>query len=202
MSTIERETPARTPGAAAAMAGILSLVGFALLSGCSTGEVGGPASSAAPVEEGNEDGTREGGVGGAFGFNRDTPELLPFDVRLGRVADTAGVSVEDPMLDELRANRVGLGDYDHANGVLPDSSWNASRVALWTRSLLPVCSSQAVRAKYAELPEELPEMILAAWGREATVDDLADFDQETEGLGAEAAYLVSCLGVLSAAEMV
>lgn len=170
------------------------------------------ASAARPDVPSSPGGAANGGAPGsdepawqpAFGIDHSQPALLPLDMRLRRLADALGVSVDDPLLDAARDARIALGGYDHAQGVLPDGLWIASRVASWVRVLRPICGSDAMRARYPALPDALPSLIRAAWGRSAQPEDLADFETElaAAGLDAAAQYEAICLAVFSAAEFV
>src|SRR5688572_16402654 len=64
-------------------------------------------------------------LGDAFSLPQEQFVLLPFSVRLAKVAAVAGLPPEDALFDELRANRLDLGDHDFAHGVRPDRSWSS-----------------------------------------------------------------------------
>src|SRR5882724_5155053 len=66
-----------------------------------------------------------------FKVRNTEPELVPFDMRIRRIASAIGVDVNNPMFDTMYKNSLKLGDYDYANGALPDGSWNANRIASW-----------------------------------------------------------------------
>lgn len=139
-----------------------------------------------------------------FAISKAAPELLPFDVRLNRVATIVGLSPTDPLFDDLRRNRIALGDYDHAAGVLPDSTWSASRMALWTRLMRPICASPQMTAMYPNLPDDLDELIRVAYGREPEVGEVEDVGQvlfETPLPSAAVEYETVCLAVLGSAEL-
>src|SRR5689334_7945226 len=74
----------------------------------------------------------------SFALAIEQPQLLPFNVRLGRLSAVVGVPTTDPIFDLVRRNRTSLGDHDFANGQQPDRLWTASRMALWVRSIKPV----------------------------------------------------------------
>jgi hypothetical protein len=140
-----------------------------------------------------------------FGVTGTTQlQLLPFDNRLRRVADVAGVDISDPILEAMRASAHYLGDYDYAEGVPPDSSWNASRINEWARTLIPVCSSMPMMTRYPSFPEFTPQLIANAWGREAMPEDLQEIQDSVDasGLDPAVAYQTVCIAVLSAAEFV
>jgi len=131
----------------------------------------------------------------------DQPLLLPFWVRLARVADVAGVTEDDPLLSTLRAKRVDLGDHDHANGIQASQLWNASRMKTWVDALQPVCASDQLRDRFL-LPADLDGFIEAAYGRVATDDEKATMALAVEGLGPDATHQTLCLAIFTSAEFV
>jgi hypothetical protein len=143
-------------------------------------------------------------AGVPFKVRNTEPELVPFEMRLRRIANTLGVSTDNPMFADMNKNSLKLGDYDYANGALPDGSWNANRIAAWLLALKPVCNSPEMKAKYPSLPESLPALIRAAWGHVPSVDDTADFESAIAATGADAAvnYESTCMAVFTAAEFV
>lgn len=129
--------------------------------------------------------------------------VLPFAVRLEKVAAVAGVPVADPLLNSLRDNRVSLGDYDFANSRQPDKTWTALKVADWVRAIKPVCASPQMHAKYSALPDKLPAFVEAAYGRAATPDDTAAVTSSEMGLPTSATrYETICVAMLSSLEFV
>jgi hypothetical protein len=152
-----------------------------------------------------------GATGGAsttssvpFKVRNTEPELVPFDMRVRRIATAIGVDVENPMFADMYASNLKLGDYDYANGALPDGSWNANRIAVWVDALKPVCGSPEMKAKYPALPANLPELVRAAWGHLPSSEDTADFASAlgSAGLDAATSYEATCMAVFSAAEFV
>jgi hypothetical protein len=139
----------------------------------------------------------------AFGIDDSQPALLPVEMRLRRLAAVLGLPVADPLFDGVRSARIALGGHDHAQGVLPDGLWIASRMTAWVRVLQPICNSQAMQERYPALPQALPELLRAAWGRPAEAADMADFEP-LFAAGGDAAlqYETACLAVFSAAEFV
>lgn len=139
-----------------------------------------------------------------FALDRESPRLLPFETRLARVAAVAGVETSDPLLAPMRDQAIALGGYDHSRGILPDSSWSASRIAAWVRVLRPICGSDEMLARYPELPAagDLDALVAAAWGRAATEDDRVAITSALSGLPADAQRESACLVVLSAGEAV
>jgi hypothetical protein len=134
---------------------------------------------------------------------REQIQLLPFEVRLARVATVAGVDLMDPILADLRNNHIDLGDYDYANGVKPDGTWNATRIGLWVKSLRAVCDSAAMKRKYPALPANLGDLVFAAYGRSADDDDrLAASEAANASFDDATRYRLVCLAMLSAVEFV
>ena len=134
---------------------------------------------------------------------RGQVELLPFRVRLSRVAQVAGVATDDPLLETMRAHALELGDHDFASGVRPDLRWTSSRMGIWVKSLLPVCDAEAVQARYPSLADDPGELITAAYGREPTGDDLAAVDEALVDLTDPAErFRATCLAILSSVEFV
>lgn len=140
----------------------------------------------------------------AFESGRSQVELLPYNVRLARVAGVLGVTSDDPALAEMRERHLELGDHDFATGVRPNLTWTSSRMSAWVAALMPVCQSEPMRARYPTLPGGAGDLMAAAYGRPATPEDLAAVD---EGLADvpiddEERYMATCLAILSSAEFV
>jgi hypothetical protein len=130
------------------------------------------------------------------------PVLLPFDVRISRLSAVVGLPYSDPAFDTLRANATQLGDYDYANGLEPDNTWTAFKLSLWVQSLKPVCSSQAMLARYPGLPESLRPLVETAYGRALSEQDSADMNAALGALplSPESRTQTTCLAVLSSLE--
>lgn len=137
----------------------------------------------------------------AFDLATEQPQLLPFNVRLARLAAVVGVPATDPIFDAVRKNRTSLGDHDFANGQQPDRLWSASRMSLWVRSLKPVCASKAMRDAYPALPGSLPLLVENAFGRSINDEDRASVAVADE-LAEDVRYQTICLAILSSAEFV
>lgn len=177
-----------------------ALLALALVAGCQ-GKLGertsdeGDGLETAPGEEFEP----------AFTAPDSQPQLLPFWVRLQRVASVVDRPLDDAIFDTLEDNRMGLGDYDYASGVKPDRMWSPARMALWAKSLRPVCASDAMHARFPNLStsnDERLSMASIAWGREVAASELA-FDTPTFTAVPEAErYDTICLAILSAAEFV
>ncbi|MCA9600449.1 MAG: hypothetical protein KC417_00410 [Myxococcales bacterium] len=186
-----------------ALRAVLCAVGLALC-GCH-----GAVEGSAGPQGAAGDADRNGAASSApFALSDEAAKLLPFDVRLAKVAAVVGVPTSDPVFDAMRERRLALGDYDHAVGVLPDSQWSASRMAEWVRVLRPICQSDAFKLKSPNLPAGLDTLIAAAYGRDATSQDREDVElglggpTGTTALTAEQEHELTCLSVLSSAEMV
>lgn len=164
----------------------------------------------APVNPGTAGtGTGTGGAttvaaGTPFGVRTGTPELLPFDVRVRRVANALSVPVTNPMFADMTSKNVQLGDYDHAHGALPDNLWLARRLATWADSLTAVCGSPEMKALFPALPENAPQLIKAAWGRTPLAEETAEVNTMVAeaALPATESYEATCMSIFTAAEFV
>lgn len=138
----------------------------------------------------------------AFDPTTDSVRMLPFRVRLQKLADVVGVPVDAPMFDRLRELRLDLGDYDFAKGVSPDLSWTSRKMALWIDGLLPVCDSAEMKQRYPDWEDALPSFVLRAHGRPLQPDDSAIVQQAlTEApIPAALQHRTLCVGLLSSAE--
>ena len=130
-------------------------------------------------------------------------ELLPFSVRLNKLAHVFDTSVEDEMFDELMQHRYALGDHNYARALRPDKRWSARKMGLWIRSLLPICGSDKLSELYPGLTTSPDAFLLSAYGRMADAADqtiLEDFmTQNVMGPALEQTY---CLAILSSMEFV
>lgn len=187
------------------MAAVRTLVVCLLALGCS-GQIDDPLGTAeGPGTATRRDPTSpDAPVGPAFELPRDKLLLLPFDVRMNKLAAVAGVSLDDPIFSELYRQRYELGDHDYASGTAPDLGWTASRMTTWLRALRPVCASDAMRARYPSIRDGLDALVLAAYGRRATDADRAQYDATVAGAGLdpETERNTMCLAILSSAELV
>jgi len=111
-----------------------------------------------------------------FTLDRSNVKLLPFRVRFNRLQQLAGLAADDPAFAVLRARRYELGDYDYASGVNPDLTWTASRISVWIATILPVCRSPAMLARFPKFPADLPALLTAAYGVVPNADKLADYE--------------------------
>ncbi len=144
-------------------------------------------------------------LGDAFTVTRGSVQLLPFPVRLSKLAAIVQVPTTDPLLAPVVAARVTLGDHDYAHGIPADRSWTASKVTAWVAAVRPICASTQFRARYPTLPGDLGALIEAAYGRDADAEDHAAIEEalaELPAEDAEARYTAVCLAVLSSMELV
>ncbi len=175
-----------------------------LLGGCfGASDVNGVTTTPPTVENPLPDPAHED-TGPAFELPRDQLALLPFRVRLAKVAAVLGVPTSDPALAELRNNHLDLGDFDFASGVRADRAWSPVRMTLWVRSLRPVCNAPQMKARYPALPADFGKLVLAAHGRPLDPSDSALLEEAMNGVALDDAgrYLAVCLAVLSSAEFV
>lgn len=130
--------------------------------------------------------------------------LLPFDVRMEKVARVAGVATDDPILDVMHARRLELGDHDYAKGQKPDLTWSSSRIGTWIRAIKPVCASTQMKALYPSFPGSLDALYLAAYGRHVTDEDRSILQQTVgaSALDSDTQYRLTCLMVLASVEFV
>lgn len=139
-----------------------------------------------------------------FEQNRTNVKLLPFRVRFDRLRQLSGLTADDPAFAVLRARRYELGDYDYANGVNPDLTWNASRISVWVSAVLPVCRSSAMRTRFPTFPSDLPKLLTAAYGLKPTADQLSDYETllGDASLDEDARHDSICVAVLTGLEFV
>ena len=172
-----------------------------------------PVDMQAASAAGPNNGTAGVGTGGTgtstnaapFSVRIGEPELLPFDVRVRRLSNVLQVPVTHPMFSELMRKKIQLGDYDHAAGALPDNLWLARRLSTWADALTPVCASTEMKALFPALPDNVPQLIKAAWGRASTEEEVAEITAAV----AEAAlpdpalsYEAVCMAVFTSGEFV
>lgn len=139
-----------------------------------------------------------------FDLNREQVRLLPFAIRFKRVQQLVGLPEADPAFDVLRARRYELGDHNHALGISPDLTWNATRMSVWLAAMRPVCGSAAMKARFPAFPEHLDDLLTAAYGVAATPAQLAGYEDLLGDAQFDDAtrYELVCLSVLGALEFV
>ena len=87
--------------------------------------------------------------------------------------------------------------------ILDDYQNVALKVADWVRAIKPICASPQMRARYSALPDKLPQLIEAAYGRAATPADTDAVTSSAMGLmPAATRYETICLAMLSSLEFV
>jgi hypothetical protein len=131
-------------------------------------------------------------------------KLLPFSIRMTRIAAVTGLPLTDPAFNTLRENRLLLGDHDYANAKPPQESWSAARLTTWVESVRPVCQTQAVQTRYSPMPAKIPALVDAAYGRAVLPEDTASLSDGVKGLNLTPAKIVEtmCISVLSSLEFV
>jgi hypothetical protein len=136
-----------------------------------------------------------------FAVPRDQPMLLPFWVRLERVARTLDLPTTDAVFSPLVANRLRLGDYDHAHGVPPDPLWSPAKMTLWIEGLRPVCAHPNMKARHEWL---VADLMRDAWGRDPSIAEVEAFRAELDAAGVVGADRdqAACLAILSSLEVV
>jgi len=144
---------------------------------------------------------REGPPGDPLELGTESPRLLPLGARLARLAEVMGTTVDDPLFDPFRDAAISLGDYDHSLNVLPDDRWTATRMAVWTRLLLPLCADARFAERYGA-EGTLSTLLERAWGRPIEAEELAIVNDELSALEGEARSRASCLVALGSAEAV
>jgi hypothetical protein len=185
--------------------GFLGLL--ASLAGCIDGEAGWsrneiPGATMNPAAPSG--GAQPGAPVAGFEVSKTHIKLLPFSVRLNKIAAATGLPVSDPAYNTLRENRLLLGDHDYANAKPPLESWSSARLVTWVESVRPVCQAPAVLARLSPMPARFPALIDAAHGRPPLPHETAAMAEEPRGLTLAPAKLVEtvCISVLSSLEFV
>ena len=122
-------------------------------------------------------------------------QLLPFAVRMNKLAHVVGRPLSDPMFETALSQSTALGAHDYARSLRPDRRWSARKMGVWVKSLLPVCTSDAFTSKYPD-PIGAPDLLFEhAHGRSPT-------DVELEVLSSAGDPAHACLTVLTSLEFV
>lgn len=179
---------------------------FACLGGCGDGDA--PSAKATPQASARSV-TKLAASDTAYSERAFTPAadrlvLLPFDVRLNRVAEVTGVASTDAMFSDLRSNRLALGAHDFGANIAPDLNWTSQRMSTWVQSLRKVCDDSRMKTRYPNWRDGMERFARAAWGRAATEEDklAADDIATTTGSTAASQWRATCLALLSSTEMV
>ena len=140
----------------------------------------------------------------AFERTRDKLTLLPFKVRHQRLAALAERPLDDAIFDALDYHRYELGDFNYAQGIRPDRTWTASKLATWVRALRPFCESSVMREKYESRPNPLRDLIEDAYGRPATPAEETEYQSilAEENLEPNTLFPTACIAILSSTEFV
>lgn len=127
---------------------------------------------------------------------------LPFQTRLAKISRLPS-SVTSTAIDTMRSNRVLLGDYDYARGVVPKYSWEASDIKNWLESSLPICASTETKNKFP-WPTGMPNFLMATVGRSATATETQILNQIDALVGVSAAekFEIFCLTTVASMEYV
>ena len=141
-------------------------------------------------------------TGRAFSPSADRVALLPFHVRLNRLAAVAGLPATDPMFAQLVARKLDLGAHDFGANTAPDLTWSAQRLSTWIQALFPVCDDSRLRARFPDWRTGLDLFAQAAWGRPSTMEDLQLLDEVAADEPAANRWRASCLTLLSSLELV
>lgn len=138
-----------------------------------------------------------------FSIERNEVRLLPFHVRVQKLAQVSGLDPQDPMFDEVWAGRYDLGDHNYGQGIGPDLSWNASKMAKWVEALQPLCASEQMATLY-DLPADTGALLAAAYGRTPDAEEVAMFTDAVDAqmLDEAARYQAICLAILTSSEFV
>jgi hypothetical protein len=178
-------------------------IGFLALALAVAGCVGGEFAGGSAAQPGAGEPAPGTPVAG-FEISKTHIKLLPFSVRLNRIAAVTGLPVTDPAYATLRENRLLLGDHDYANAKPPLESWSAGRLVTWIESVRPVCQSSTVLARWSPMPDKLPALIEAAHGRPPLPQEASALTEEQRGLMLAPAKLVetACLSILASLEFV
>lgn len=156
-----------------------------------------------PPPTGSSQGPSTGPVAG-FEVPNTHIKMLPWSVRLGRLAAVTGVPATDPSYATLIEDRLLLGDHDYANAKPPQEGWSAARLTLWVEGLRPICQTTQVRMRYSPMPSKLAALVEAAYGRALLPEDTAAWNESVAGLTVtpDKAVEAACVAVLSSLEFV
>ena len=175
------------------------------------GQSGAPGSAEGGGEEGGDDGGGDDGTPNDTGDPGDAPfelpaeevKLLPFHVRVQNLVTIVGESEDHFVFDELRRQRYLLGDHDFANGIAPDLAWNATKMQMWVKAMIPICDSTQFKARYPDLVADPLPLLQQTYGRDPTAEELAGLDDlASGGLDADTHYRLLCVTMLSSLEFV
>ncbi len=131
--------------------------------------------------------------------------LLPFGVRLTKLAAIAGVAETDALLESVVQRKLDLGAHDFGANIAPDLQWSAQRMVAWIQAVAPICDNAKFKSRYANWKTALPQFARAAWGRNSTDGDQAALDAaltEVNFANDDSKWRATCLALLSSSELV
>lgn len=140
----------------------------------------------------------------ALTLERQSVRLLPFKVRLNKLAAVTGLDPSDAAFETLLATRYEVGDYNHAQGIRPNLTWDAAKMGIWVKGLKPLCAHPNMRQRYPNLPQDLDALILDAYGRRADAQDHQAIEDalKDQNIDEPTRYQLVCLTTLSAMEFI
>jgi hypothetical protein len=128
-------------------------------------------------------------------------QLLPFTVRMSKLAYVLDRPVTDPLFDELVQQRFALGDHEYARALRPDGRWSARKMGIWVKGLLPLCESNRFAELYPAVATSPDALVYRAYGRLMDMTErmlIFDILQSMDG-NVDTAV---CLALLSSLEFV
>lgn len=129
--------------------------------------------------------------------------LLPFHVRIRNLSELVGVEEDDAIFTTLRAQRYQLGDHDYANGIAPDLRWDAQKMQVWVKAMMPVCDSTEFKTKYPDLLADPVPLLQQVYGRQPTGEEIASYDDVmVSNYDEDTRYRLACVSILSSLEFV
>jgi hypothetical protein len=129
--------------------------------------------------------------------------LVPFTVRMNKLAHVLELPIDDPLFDALYQQRYSLGDHEYARALRPDRRWGARKMGIWIKGLLPICSSPRFRELYPDVADDPSALILRAYGRPADSPDTMTISEALDASPSSLDREVQvCLAVLSSLELV
>lgn len=138
-----------------------------------------------------------------FHVPEDEVRLLPFHVRARNLAEVVGVTEDHSMFTQLRATRYQLGDHDYANGIAPDLRWDAQKMQVWVKAMIPVCDSAEFKDRYPDLLTDPTALLQQVYGRQPTDDEITAYDDVmVADATPDVQYQLACASILSSLEFV
>lgn len=168
------------------------------------GPDGKPIPDGIPDPNDPDDPDNPPGTGPLAGFSLSLARLEPmaFKSLLSKLAFLVDADEKtlttNAAFAELIKNRYNLGDYDYARRSPGNSQWEVTQMNLWMGSLLPYCTSAALKTKYKS---DVTAFVKAAISREPSADELKALAANTK-LNADAAkkFEGACIAYLTSLE--